>query len=431
MRKICLLKKLLLCIILLSAILTFSLLSINAIAQSAPDYYVTITPVIPEKSLMYTTVGHNWTLSFEALWSYGAQTGKPIENATVIIEVRDPQKIVEELSFNTTLGVFSFNYSSNSADILKFKPTILITQNNEEYITENIDSTNGVFGLKSAELEVWWDTFQVALLNYDTSSLQNVAVTVNVTYKLLPEEGLTLPAWATYSNQTFLPKIIHNSTVKINGIIAQETQTPGIYHVNYQSALPTTYVNVEVSQNNWTTTHTAFCFSHQVNQQIWNYIIIVIIIVVLAIVVFKFYSLRKKRISSFKLSNFPVLGGIFLIASAFISLYWGIVSLEGFLHTFEWLTFTLLYLLSFVFGFISSVFVFRKRYQAIAVFAVCIPLIVNTVIVKSLLDMYQLPNPWLLIMISVGVSVLSAFFICNSDRAFEKEALTEESMRLV
>jgi len=169
---------------------------------------------------MYTTVGHNWTLTFSANWTYGANLGTPVENATAYIEVKNSEnKVLEALTLNTTTGTFSFNYSTTKADILTFTPIGLTAQNDETYTDEIKDSD--VSGFKAESAVVWFDTLHVGLVSWDTGSLGKASVTVNVTYLLLPEEGLTLPEWATYSNQTFLPKILHDATVTINGVVAQ------------------------------------------------------------------------------------------------------------------------------------------------------------------------------------------------------------------
>lgn len=418
-------------ITLLCIVLILPVLIDNATAQAEPNYYVTITPIIPENSSMYTTVGHNWTLTFTASWSYNSDSEKQIKNASVTIEVKNSQKVLEELSLNTTSGTFTFNYSSNEAGILTFTPTSLTTQNNDKYSAEVIDSTNNLYGLNGASVVVWWDTFHVSLLSYDTSILENTAVTVNVTYLLLPEEGLNLPEWATYSNQTFLPKIINDATVRINGVVAQETDTAGVFRANSSILMPTAYINVDVSQEGWTTTHTAFGFAHNANRQVWFYGIVFASVVTFVVLIIHTILSRKAGASSFKISNFPFFGAVFLMVTSFISLYWGVVSLEGVLHTFDWLAFTALCLLSFVFGFFSSLMILRRKYQVAAIFTVSVPLIVNTFFVKVFLDMSQLANPWLVISLSVVLSILSTFFICNSDNAFEKKTLEDDNVVLV
>ena len=413
-------------IALMFALLILPLFANSVTAQVEPNYYVTVKPTTPD-SLMYTTVGHNWTISFEASWSYGADSGKPIKNATAIIEVKNSaKKIVEELSLNTSTGIFSFNYSISSADILTFTPTGLTTQNGDDYTTDLLDSANNLYGLETEPVVVWWDTFQVSLVSFDTSSLGTASVSVNVTYLLLPEEGLTLPAWAAYSNQTFLPKIIHNATITINGVTAQQSQEPGIYLANSSILMPTTYVNVEVSQEGWTTTHTAFSFAHNANERIWTYALAFGSALTFAALILHFVISRRANNSSLKHPNLPFFGGILLAVTSIISLYWGAVGIEGILHGFEWLTLAALGLLSFAFGIVGSIMILRKKNQALAIFASIIPLIVNVVFVKSSLDAYQLANPWLIFAFSAVLSILSAFLISNSDEAFQNAKLQDQ-----
>ena len=412
-------------ILLLSMLLILPVLVNSATAQTESKYYVTLAPTAPS-SLMYTTVGHNWTLAFGVNWTYGADSGKPIENATAYIEVRNNQnKVVETLSLNTTTGVFSFNYSIAQANILMFTPIGLITQNGETYTTELKDSANNVNGLKAKPAAVWWDTFQVSLVSFDTNSLGKTVVTVNATYLLLPSEGLTFPAWATYSNQTFLPKTVHDATVTINGVTAIET-APGIYTTSSSILMPTTYVNVEVSQEGWTMTHTAFSFAHNANERIWTYALAFGSALTFAALILHFVISRKANNSSLKHPNLPFFGGILLAVTSIISLYWGAVGIEGMLHGFEWLTLAALGLLSFAFGIIGSIMILRRKNQASAIFAVIIPLIVNVVFVKSSLDAYQLANPWLIFVFSAFLSVISAFLISNSDEAFQNAKLQDQ-----
>jgi hypothetical protein len=60
----------------------------------------------------------------------------------------------------------------------------------------------------------------------------------------------------------------------------------------------------------------------------------------------------------------------------------------------------------------------RKKQQALAILAVCLPLIVNLVAVKSALDGYQLAIPWLTIVIATAVSIVSGLLISNLDEQF-------------
>ncbi len=382
-------------------------------AQSETNYYVTVKPTTPNLQ-MYTTVGHNWALTFSANWTYGANSGTPVENATAYIEVKNSgNKVLEALTLNTTTGIFSFNYSTTKADILTFTPIGLTTQNDETYTDEIKDSD--VSGFKAESAVVWFDTFHVGLVSWDTGSLGKASVTVNVTYLLLPEEGLTLPEWATYSNQTFLPKILHDAPVTINGVVAQETDTQGIYRAESSIAFPTTYAIVKVTQEGWTTTSTAFSFTHAENLRVWSYAIIFGSALTLVALILQFIS-SKRANNSGKSKLF--VGAVLLAVTSIISLYWGLVGLEGIMHGFDWLLLTALGLLSFGFGLACSLLAFKRKYHALAILAVMVPLIVNVVIVKSALDAYMLSYSWLLLALFAGLSILSAYFISNADGTF-------------
>lgn len=387
---------------------------------SQPNYYITVKPTTSAPS-MYTAVGRNWTLSFQAEWTYGSNTGQAVQNGVVVIQVSNKaNEILETLSVNTTTGTFSFNYSSSSADILTFTPTKLTTSDAKDWKAQLVDSADNVYGLKAESAVVWWDTFHVSLVSSDTGSLGKLGVKVNVTYLLLPEDGLTLPAWATYNNAAFLPKIAQGLNVSINGVKAQETQ-PGIYTADSSTFLPTAYVNVKVSDEGWTTTNTGFSFAQNTNQSIWIYVIG--FVSVFTVGVFSLHFFRSRKASNqvmVKHPSYPFFGGVLLAATSVISLYWGIAGLEGTLHTFDWWPLALLGVLTFVFGVIGSLMAMRKKNQALVIFAVIIPMAVNLVAVKASLDMYSLANPWLIFVLSIFISSISGYFLCNSDANFKQ-----------
>jgi hypothetical protein len=132
---------------------------------------------------MYTPVRSNWNASFQTLWSYGDNFGQPISNATVAMQVSGSKSgTITTLNLNTTEGLFSFNYSSSIAEIITFKPIKLVTQNGTEYKPILLDVGNNLFGLQSESLVVWWDTFHVSLVSYNTKTQGAATVTVNVTY---------------------------------------------------------------------------------------------------------------------------------------------------------------------------------------------------------------------------------------------------------
>jgi hypothetical protein len=371
---------------------------------------------------MYTSVGRNLTVTFQAIWTFGSDEGQAIQNAAVAIKVTNrANQQIETLTVNSTTGTFSFNYSSPSADILTFTPTKLTTGDGKNWKTELVDSANNVYGLKAESAVVWWDTFHVALISSDTSSLGKVEVSVNVTYLLLPEEGLTLPEGAAYNNATFISKIAQDIKVTINGIKAEQTQTPGVFAADSSTFLPTAYMNVQVSQEGWRTTSTGFSFAQNSNQTLWIYG--VVFILGFTIVSFAVYFFKSKRASNqmvIKHPGFPFYGGILLAATSIISLCWGVVGIDGTFHTFNWLALGVLGVLTFVFGIAGSVMALRKKNQALVVFAVIIPMIMNLIGVKASFDIYGLANPWLIFAISIFISVISGYFLCNADQNFKQ-----------
>ena len=393
----------------------------NVSAEAQANYYVTVKPTTPD-SPMYTTVNRNWTLSFEALWSYNTDSGNAISNASTTIQVSNrANKIIDTLSLNTTKGIFTFNYTSATADILTFTPTKLTTQDGKDWTNSLVDSAKNVYGLQPQSAVVWWDTFHVSLLSSDTGNIGKIAISANVTYLLLPEEGLTLPEWATYKNQTFLPKTASGVNVTINGVKAQESQTSGIYSADSSTFLPTAYVNIQVAQEGWTTTNTSFSVSHNANQPIWIYgVAIGSAFTFSAVMVYLFKSRKANSPILFEHPNFPFYGGILLAATSAISLYWGLVWLEGTLHTFDWLLLALLGMISFAFGIIGSIMSLRKKNQPLAIFAITVPMFTNLIGVKSSLDTYQLTIPWSILITSILLTIASGYFICNSDKNFDK-----------
>ncbi len=397
---------------LLSLLLVIPILIGTTNVQAQNSYYVTIKPTTTG-SPFYTSAGSNWTLSFSANWSYGSQNGQPIQNATALIEVRNSEDtLLKTLTFNTSTGVFTFNFSSANADILTFTPTSLTTQQGQEYTINPIPDSE-VYGLTAESTVVWYDSFNVSLISLDTNSLGKTVTTVNVTYKLLPDEGLTL------YNQTVLPKIVHNATVTINGVQATET-SQGIFTAESSACMDTAYVNVKVSQDGWTTTDTAFSFVHNANEKIWIYGVAFVSVAIFAALTLHYAVYRKANNSSSKHSNKPFFGFILLIITSILSLYWGIVAIEGTLHTFDWFLFVLTCMFSFAFGVMGSILVFKKKLQPLAIFAPIVPLIVNTIIVKSVLDGSQLASPWLMMVFSALLSAACICLISSSNEAFPK-----------
>ncbi len=349
--------------------------------------------------------------------------GQNIPNATVTIQVSNSKdQVIDILTANTTSGIFSFNYTSATVDILAFAPTKLVTQDGKEWDSKPIDTAGNVYGFTSNQSQVWYDTFHVSIVNRSTGNLGNVAVSVNVTYLLLPEKGFQV-------GTVYVPKTVNGANVTINGVKAKETQTPGVYSAVSSTWLPTAYVKVDVSQEGWTTTQTAFNFTQNANQSIWTYAVAFGSVFGFAVLILRFAASKKAdKPSVFRHSNLPFYGAILLAATSIISLYWGIVGLEGVLHTFDWILLAALGVVSFALGIASSIMVLRKKQQALAIFAVVVSLFTNVVGIKSSLDMYGLANPWLILFPSLLLSLLSGVLISNSDKIFQNGIKKEEKV---
>lgn len=387
-------------------------------AQTQSNYYVTVKPTTSDSPL-YTTVGRNWTVTFEALWTYGSDNGTLIQNATVLIEVSNNQsKVIDRLEVKSdSVGVISFNYFSPTANILKFTPVKLTSQDGKEWSKDIVDSVNNVYGLQSESVIVWWDTFHTSLVSSDTSELGYATVTIKVTYLLLPEEGLTLPEWSTYSNQTFLPKHVQNASVIVNGVKAQESQEPGVYSASIPIWLPTTYVHVAVSQEGWVTVNRGFSFSHQENQTIWIYAVAFGSVFAVGLLLLARFVFRKaENPLLFKRKNFPFYGAILLAVASMISLYWVLVGLDSSLHGFDWLLLAIVGLFSFAFGLLGSILSLRKKYLAFVICAIIPSMLTNTVIIQSSIDVYQLASPWIILFLSTLLSVLAGILICQVEQ---------------
>jgi hypothetical protein len=370
---------------------------------------------------MYTAIGQNWTLSFGAYWTHGNYSGKAVQNATVTVQVTSTtkNKLITNLSLKTTTGIFAFNYSSATADILKFNVTKLVTEDGKTYDDSAVfDGENGVFGLQSQSVSIWWDTFNVSLVNSNTETSGITTVTVNVTYLLLPEEGLTLPDGATYSNHTFLPKIVHGANVTINGVEAKESSMPGIYTASFPCWFPTTYIHVGVSEEGWATTHTGFSFAQNANTPFWTYGALIASTFILVIFGLRYVSLRKtKRPEAFK-QSFPFFGGVLLAIASIISLYWTLVGIDSTLHGFGWSLLALMELISSGVGLAGAVFSLKRKNQAFVLCAIILPLILNLVLVRASLESYMLPIPWANLTAALAIAIASAFLISNADEQF-------------
>jgi len=382
-------------------------LLINSVsAQDQTDYYITVEPSALN-ALQYLSIGRNATITFEAKWTYGPNQGAFIQNASAAIDViNQKNQTIDSLNINTANGIFSFNYVINNPDILTFNTMKLVSEDGVEWNSGIHDSN--VLGLNSNIAQVYWDTFHVSMLHYDTNDLSEVTATVNVTYLLLPESGLKLESGNERN------KIAHDVKVTINGVEAQEIK-PGVYTANSSTFLPTAYVNVMVSDGNWTTTSTGFSFSHNTNQIYWIIVGAVsaafVFFAVLALVFF--ISKRANKPKPSKHRNAAFVSAVVLGITSIISLYWGIVGLEGTFHTFNWIGLTFFGVFAFTIGIWGSILVLRRKSVTSSITAAMIPMLANTLAVKAALDMYQLPNPWFIMFASLFISIACGFFICK------------------
>lgn len=212
-------------------------------------YWVTVSPTAPG-FIVHSPVGWNWTISFQATWTYGGNSGQVIENATVSIEVRTTSDtVVETLVPKTNVtGSVSFYYSSSNPDILTFMPTKLITEEGVEWNQSLLEDAPPIYGFQSKPITIYWDSFGISLISTDVTNLGVIRVSMNVTYLMIPEGGLTIPRLSNQSQYDYIPKYVHGADVEINGVRAEESSISGLYTAETFTWLPTAYVLVEVSQ---------------------------------------------------------------------------------------------------------------------------------------------------------------------------------------
>ncbi len=392
---------------LLGLILVLPIVINATMAQAQNNSVVTITPTTKASAPYYQSVGINCTLSFDAVWSSGDSNGNPIQNATATIEVKNQEgKVVENLKLNTGRGTFTFNYTTSTVDILTFTPTSLTTQVGETY-------TVGA-GLQSSPVVVLFDTFKVELLSCDTSTLGKTVTTVKVTYLLLNDTDLS------YDNLVISKKLTE-MTVTINGVQATETQ-PSIFTAEGSLINPTAYINVQVSQEGWTKTVNAFSQAHTANERVWVYAAGAISAFALAAVGLHFVLARKASHDnpSLKPSNWSFIGALLLAGSSVVSLFWALTGLEGCMHLFDWILLSVFALTSFVLGMVGAVLAFRRRFQALAIFATILPLLTNVVVLKAAFDSYMLSYSLITLVAPAILSIASTIAISSPDDAFEK-----------
>ncbi|MBN1784498.1 MAG: hypothetical protein JW815_02035 [Candidatus Bathyarchaeota archaeon] len=384
-------------------------------AQTDSQYWVTVNPAT-SSSIVYGNVEKNWVIPFQALWSYGENSGKAVENATLNVEIKTADDVSVETIYAKTnsTGFATFYYISQNPAVLTFTPTSLVTKNETEYTSNLFEDGQNVYGLQPNSVTVYWDTFDASLLSIDTYTQGVTTVSVNVTFLMVPEDGLIIP---NSSPEQIYPKIAHGVKVTINGVKAEETSVSGVYTANFSTWLPTTYMIVESSQDGWLSSHNGFSFDHNSNSVIWNSAVAILLVVVAVLVLNRLFK-KTEDTARFGSAGFPFIGGVLLALASFISLYWGAVGLDGTLSGFDWLWLFAFQSLSFGFGLVGSILSVMKRKQALIIFAVCVPLLANVIAIKSALDAYHLGAPWLIIVPSFIISVLSGILILNADKHF-------------
>jgi hypothetical protein len=402
------------CVLLVGLVSALTVETANA--QSA-DYLASVNPT---ENTIYSNVGKLVKFSFQAVWSYGDNGGQAIENAIMAVEVKTADGAVTDMKVENTTSecVAYFNYSSSKPQILTFTPIILITSDETELNSSRIknDETT-LYGLQSEPLTLYWDTFDVALVSSSTETLEAVQLSVNVTYLLVPEEGVTI-YWSNNS-QEFFPKIAHDVNVTVNGVQAEETAVAGIYNTNVPMLMPEAYVLVEVWQEGWATAHKAFSFPHNANVTRWEPLAVIFACVYAVVLLAVLFLFRKtKRVLS-KRGCLPVFAGFLLMLSSFIGLYWVLVWFESASHGFGWTPYWVLGIFSFVFGLLGGIMAVRRQKQKAVLFATSVSIFTTVIAVKASLDAYQLATPWTLLLATLAFSATSGLLIANSDAQFQ------------
>jgi hypothetical protein len=113
-------------------------------AQTATNDYVSVTPTT--ESLFYTPAGSNWTICFEAKWSNNQRLETHEGHTTVFVQVNSTQnETLETLKLESTAGLFLFNYSSATPDVLRFIPIKLVTPDGKEYVSSLLEPKKRIF----------------------------------------------------------------------------------------------------------------------------------------------------------------------------------------------------------------------------------------------------------------------------------------------
>jgi hypothetical protein len=214
-------------------------------AQPTSQYWVTVMPTAPGLAV-HSPLGHNWTVSFRVTWTYGSNIGQVIGNATMPINVTTHEVVLETLLLKTNdTGYVSFNYASSSPSSLTFVPTKLVTEDGVEW---NSSLLEGAYGFQSSPIAIYWDSFGASLVKVDTSAMGVARLTINVTYLLIPQEGITALQPSNYSHYDYVPIYVHGADVRVDGVEAEESSVLGVYTAQISTGLPEEYVLVQISQ---------------------------------------------------------------------------------------------------------------------------------------------------------------------------------------
>lgn len=410
--------------ILLTGLLFVSIFHVRIETASAQTklsyYYVTVNPTAPGL-MVHSTTDWNWTVSFQAIWTYGDNSGQTIENATVSIEVRTTDSAVMKVLLPKTnaAGFVSFYYSCSTPNVLTFVPTKLVTEDGVEWNQSLIEDAHSLYGFQSESITIYWDSFEASLVNTVVDSVGITHVSVNVTYLMIPEEGLAMPRLSNRSQYDYVSKYVDGADVRINGIRAEESSVPGVYTAKTCTWLPTAYVLVEISQEEWRQTHKAFSFTHNANEVVWASATLLGFICTVVGLTYHFVLSKKANGHALsKEAKLLVVSTILLAVASFISIYWALVGLENFFHGFDWLLLGLFGIVASAFGLAGSLMSKRRKNYAFTVISLCFPLLENTAIVKYSFDNYQLPIPWMVIISAFTVSTLGGILIGRSNEEF-------------
>ena len=369
---------------------------------------VAVKPATPSP-VMHASVAQNFSVPFQAMWTSGNFLVEAVENANVTVEVKTGHGGSLENITQTTnaTGYATFSYSFSVPVILTFTPTRTVTQDGHEL-------NASLYGFQSEAVKVYCDTFDAALVSANTETLGLTGVTVNVTYLLFPEEGLALPQTSNSSQQEVISKTAHGVNVTINGVKAEETAVRGVYAASFSTWLPTAYVLVEVSQEEWTPAQKGFSFAHVTNGTVWMpAIVLCSVCAAVSLALYFVWHRKSKGAVVFGKAGFPVLGGFLLAIASFISLYWGVVGVDSALRGFDWALLGAAGIGAFGIGLAGSVMSLKRKNQTLTIFTVCAPLIVNEVAVKAAFDTYQLAASWMVIVPSLAIAVISGILVSN------------------